>query len=150
MRLLLLPKHVSSDRNRAVDRRRSDSALSQVPVDAVTKISFWFAHYARLPRAHVRAVVLICHLLLPLSSRARRVYSRFSRQHPEAGQRFWEFFSVNIRNPNTRRAYLEAVGIFAGWCAEPGLPGFMTAGTTRSRSMKSNGLRFSYMPPLSA
>jgi hypothetical protein len=25
---------------------------------------------------------------------------------PQGGRRFWEFFTVNIRNPNTRRAYL--------------------------------------------
>ena len=37
---------------------------------------------------------------------------------PEGGQRFWEFFTVNIRNPNTRRAYFKAVERFATWCAE--------------------------------
>ena len=40
---------------------------------------------------------------------------------PDNGRRFWEFFTVNIRNPNTRRAYLKAVGIFAAWCTERGL-----------------------------
>ncbi|WP_213803916.1 hypothetical protein [Granulicella sp. dw_53] len=28
---------------------------------------------------------------------------------PEGSRRFWEFFTVNIRNPNTRRAYFKAV-----------------------------------------
>ncbi len=28
---------------------------------------------------------------------------------PERGRRFWEFFTVNIRNPNSRRAYFKAV-----------------------------------------
>jgi site-specific recombinase XerD len=35
---------------------------------------------------------------------------------PHAGRRFWEFFTVNIRNPNTRRAYFKAVEGFAAWC----------------------------------
>lgn len=32
------------------------------------------------------------------------------------GRRFWEFFTVNIRNPHTRRAYFNAVSAFAAWC----------------------------------
>jgi integrase/recombinase XerD len=40
---------------------------------------------------------------------------------PNGGRRFWEFFTVNIRNPNTRRAYFKAVERFAGWCEEKGL-----------------------------
>jgi site-specific recombinase XerD len=33
-----------------------------------------------------------------------------------AGQRFVEFFTVNIRNPNTRRAYYRATSEFFDWC----------------------------------
>jgi integrase/recombinase XerD len=40
---------------------------------------------------------------------------------PQGGRRFWEFFTVNIRNPNTRRAYFKAVEGFAAWCEEKGL-----------------------------
>lgn len=40
---------------------------------------------------------------------------------PEGGRRFWEFFTVNIRNTHTRRAYFKAVETFAAWCAERGL-----------------------------
>ncbi len=40
---------------------------------------------------------------------------------PESGRRFWEFFTVNIRNVHTRRAYFKAVETFAAWCAEGGL-----------------------------
>ena len=40
---------------------------------------------------------------------------------PEGGRRFWEFFTVNIRNPHTRRAYFKAVETFAAWCVERGL-----------------------------
>jgi integrase/recombinase XerD len=43
-------------------------------------------------------------------------------QHtPHSGRRFWEFFTVHIRNPNTRRAYFKAVEGFAAWCEERSL-----------------------------
>jgi len=35
---------------------------------------------------------------------------------PHAGRRFVEFFTANIRNPNTRRAYYRAVTEFFDWC----------------------------------
>ncbi len=37
---------------------------------------------------------------------------------PEARKRMRDFFSSHIRNPNTRRAYLEAVRQFSAFCAE--------------------------------
>jgi site-specific recombinase XerD len=40
---------------------------------------------------------------------------------PDAGKRFVEFFTANIRNPNTRKAYAWAVAEFAAWCARNGL-----------------------------
>ncbi|MBA4306941.1 MAG: integrase [Sphingopyxis sp.] len=36
--------------------------------------------------------------------------------------RFIEFFAANIRNPNTRRAYVRAIGDFLAWCAHYGIP----------------------------
>jgi site-specific recombinase XerD len=36
----------------------------------------------------------------------------------DAAKRFIEFFSANIRNPNTRRAYARAAVEFAAWCEE--------------------------------
>src|SRR5271169_4031153 len=33
-----------------------------------------------------------------------------------ARTRFLEFFTVNIRNPNTRAAYARAAGAFLRWC----------------------------------
>lgn len=33
-----------------------------------------------------------------------------------ADHRFWEFFTANIRNSNTRRAYLRAAVRFSAWC----------------------------------
>jgi len=34
----------------------------------------------------------------------------------DAGRRFWEFFTANIRNKNTRRAYFVAASQFSAWC----------------------------------
>ncbi|MEQ8693779.1 MAG: tyrosine-type recombinase/integrase [Gammaproteobacteria bacterium] len=39
----------------------------------------------------------------------------------QARRRFLEFFTVNIRNPNTRRAYGRASASFLLWCEEHGL-----------------------------
>ena len=35
-----------------------------------------------------------------------------------AARRFLEFFTANIRNPNTRAAYAQAVGQFLRWCED--------------------------------
>ena len=40
----------------------------------------------------------------------------------EAQRKFWEFFTVNIRNPNTRCAYLIAAWRFADSCGHHGIP----------------------------
>jgi len=40
---------------------------------------------------------------------------------PDASKRFVEFFTANIRNPNTRRAYARAAREFALWCEAAGL-----------------------------
>lgn len=39
---------------------------------------------------------------------------------PRAAHRFLEFFTANIRNRNTRRAYSNAIGPFLAWCEERG------------------------------
>lgn len=38
-----------------------------------------------------------------------------------ASRRFLEFFTANIRNPNTRAAYFRAVAQFLGWCEDRGI-----------------------------
>src|ERR1700678_4520560 len=38
-----------------------------------------------------------------------------------AGWRYVEFFTANIRNPNTRRAYARACSRFFAWCGDRGL-----------------------------
>ena len=37
---------------------------------------------------------------------------------PEATKRFFEFFTVPIRNKNTRQAYYHAIGQFLNWCQQ--------------------------------
>ena len=39
----------------------------------------------------------------------------------QAARRFIEFFTANIRNPNTRAAYARAVMDFFGWCERHGV-----------------------------
>ena len=52
------------------------------------------------------------------ASRARRRQGMptLFLQTPDAGRRFWEFFTANIRNRNTRQAYFVAVSQFSQWC----------------------------------
>jgi integrase/recombinase XerD len=38
-----------------------------------------------------------------------------------ASKRFLEFFTANIRNPNTRLSYMRAINPFLAWCEERGL-----------------------------
>ena len=59
----------------------------------------------------------------PLSGRqlaalgaSRENLPRVFLQSEHAGRRFWEFFTANIRNVNTRRAYFTAVSRFSLWC----------------------------------
>ena len=40
----------------------------------------------------------------------------------QAGWRYVEFFTANIRNPHTRRAYARAAKEFLAWCADAGVP----------------------------
>jgi site-specific recombinase XerD len=40
---------------------------------------------------------------------------------PQAAKRFWEFFTANIRNPHTRKAYAKAAAEFAAWCEHVGI-----------------------------
>ena len=40
----------------------------------------------------------------------------------QARMRFVEFFTANIRNPNTRRAYAKACEEFLAWCSFAGVP----------------------------
>jgi integrase/recombinase XerD len=61
--------------------------------------------------------------LIPISGRKLAAVSagagqvpKIFLQSPEASKRFWEFFTVNIRNRNTRKAYFVAFAQFSDWC----------------------------------
>jgi integrase len=58
--------------------------------------------------------------ILAMSGRQIVTPVLFARSEHSA-RRFWEFFTANIRNPNTRRAYFCAVNRFAAWCGKRGL-----------------------------
>jgi len=45
----------------------------------------------------------------------------FFTPDPAAARRFLEFFTANIRNPHTRKAYAKAAGEFADWCEHAGI-----------------------------
>ncbi len=47
--------------------------------------------------------------------------SVITRAGEHASQRFIEFFTANIRNKNTRKAYARALADFFGWCEERGI-----------------------------
>jgi site-specific recombinase XerD len=58
-------------------------------------------------------------LLIPCTLRAPALVAAAGER---ASMRFLEFFSANIRNPHTRRAYARAADEFLGWCASVGVP----------------------------
>ncbi len=51
----------------------------------------------------------------------RMLPATIQREGPKAERRFWEFFGAQIRNPNTREAYLRAVTRFFLWSHRQGL-----------------------------
>jgi integrase/recombinase XerD len=53
----------------------------------------------------------------------------------EARTRFLEFFTVNIRNPNTRAAYSRAAVEFLRWCKERGIMDVSTVVGLRDRAI---------------
>lgn len=56
------------------------------------------------------------------SSIAAQVPALVSHAGERAAVRFLEFFTANIRNANTRRAYARAVNEFLSWCHNVGVP----------------------------
>src|SRR5713101_5195448 len=51
-----------------------------------------------------------------LTATSATVPALIAARGAHAGRRFVEFFTANIRNPNTRRAYYRAVTEFFDWC----------------------------------
>ena len=66
---------------------------------------------AVIPKRATGAVALPVELLPPIIRAAGE----------KASRRFLEFFAATIRNPNTRKAYMHAVGAFFAWCETLGL-----------------------------
>ena len=52
---------------------------------------------------------------------APRLPTLISASGERAAIRFVDFFTSNIRNPNTRKAYAKAVGNFLSWCEQRGV-----------------------------
>lgn len=59
--------------------------------------------------------------LVPQRSGGIILPALIANESDRAGRRFVEFFTAQIRNPNTRAAYAQAVGQFLRWCDERGL-----------------------------
>ena len=66
---------------------------------------------AELQKVETGSLVVPEHLLPPMIFRAGE----------RAGRRFLEFFTAQIRNPNTRKAYAHAVSDFFAWCDARGV-----------------------------
>src|SRR5450755_2806571 len=58
-------------------------------------------------------------LITPLSG--KELPALINRAGERAAWRFVEFFTVNIRNKNTRAAYGQAAGTFLRWCEDRGI-----------------------------
>lgn len=65
-----------------------------------------------IPRSNSRAIAKTGGLVLP---------ALIAGQGRRAGKRYVEFFTAQIRNPNTRAAYGRAVNQFFAWCDERGI-----------------------------
>jgi site-specific recombinase XerD len=58
---------------------------------------------------------------LALNSQAPPLPALISAAGQGAAKKYLEFFTAHIRNPNTRRAYYQAVSTFLEWCEQHGL-----------------------------
>lgn len=59
--------------------------------------------------------------LTPATRKADLALPDLFAPDPAAAKCFLEFFTANIRNPNTRKAYARVAAEFATWCEEKGL-----------------------------
>src|SRR5258706_7425577 len=57
---------------------------------------------------------------------------------PEATKKFFEFFTVPIRNKNTRLAYYHAVGQFLAWCGRAAFRAWKISSRSRSQLTSSS------------
>jgi site-specific recombinase XerD len=74
------------------------------------------------PPDHLPAIIRPAAVTSPIDAYAATlVPALIADAGDAAGWRYVEFFTANIRNPNTRRAYARACGRFFAWCEERGL-----------------------------
>src|ERR1039458_5166889 len=67
-----------------------------------------------------RALAVPRSSVLPPADAGLTVPAVIAAAGRKAARRFVEFFTANIRNPNTRAAYARAVAAFCAWCDERG------------------------------
>jgi site-specific recombinase XerD len=58
--------------------------------------------------------------LSPKTDPGTQLPALITREGQKATKRFLEFFTANIRNPNTRLSYMRAISPFLAWCEERG------------------------------
>ena len=68
-----------------------------------------------------RALVVIAEKGIQAGTRPGITLPALFAADPRTARRIIEFFTANIRNPNTRKAYAKAAGDFAAWCDDRGL-----------------------------
>jgi len=73
------------------------------------------------PPAQLPAVIPPGEVAVAADAELRLVPALIAAAGDAAGWRYVEFFTANIRNPNTRRAYARACGRFFAWCEGRGL-----------------------------
>src|ERR1700693_3994577 len=73
------------------------------------------------PPAQLPAVIPPGAVAVAADAELRLVPALIAAAGDAAGWRYVEFFTANIRNPNTRRAYARACSRFFAWC-EDGSP----------------------------
>lgn len=66
-------------------------------------------------------IVGIAHLIPPRKSGAGVTLPALFAPDPQTAKRVFEFFTANIRNPNTRKAYGKAAVAFSLWCEGHGI-----------------------------
>jgi hypothetical protein len=98
--------------------------------DSRMRLSTTTAQAAGTPRSVLRSVKLITQAGITADQRAPNVVpALIADLGDEAAWRYVEFFTANIRNPNTRRAYARSCARFFAWCDDRGL---MPAAAKRS------------------
>ena len=73
------------------------------------------------PPDQLPAIIKPGALRTPMPTDTHLVPALIAAAGEQAGWRYVEFFTANIRNPRTRRAYARACSRFFAWCEDRGL-----------------------------